>query len=212
MHSTVAVLVLVAVALGLAACDRGEPRPEEKVAEKTGAGGLPATSPAAPATGVYQFTVRRIDGTEESLAAYRGKVLLIVNVASRCGNTPQYAGLEALYKEHAGEGLVVLGFPANDFGHQEPGENAEIKTFCESRFGVTFPMFAKIHVKGPEIAPLYAYLTDKDSQGEFSGEVQWNFAKFLVGRDGKVVARFSPKTKPEDPALQKAVADALAKR
>lgn len=147
------------------------------------------------------------EGTETTLKAYAGKVVLVVNVASRCGNTPQYAGLEALYKKFGGEGLVVLGFPCNDFGGQEPGTNAEIKEFCTSKYNVTFPILDKVHVKGPEQTPLYAALTGPSAK--FPGDVKWNFGKFLIGRDGAVIARFEPGVKPEDPALVAAIEAAL---
>lgn len=150
---------------------------------------------------------KTMDGTETSLKAYAGKVVLIVNVASRCGNTPQYAGLENLNKKFAGEGLVVLGFPCNDFGGQEPGTNAEIKEFCTSKYAVTFPLMDKVHVKGPEQAPLYAALTGPSAK--FPGDVKWNFGKFLIGRDGAVIARFDPKLKPEDPQVVEAITAAL---
>lgn len=150
---------------------------------------------------------KTIDGAETSLKAFAGKVVLAVNVASRCGNTPQYAGLEALCKKFGPDGLVVVGFPSNDFGGQEPGTNGEIKEFCSSKYAVTFPLMDKIHVKGPEQAPLYAALTGP--QAKFPGNVKWNFGKFLIGRDGTVVARFEPETKPEDPALVAAITAAL---
>ena len=147
------------------------------------------------------------DGTETSLKAYAGKVVLVVNVASRCGNTPQYAGLENLYKKFGGEGLVIIGFPCNDFGGQEPGTNAEIKEFCSTKYDVTFPLMDKIHVKGAEQCPLYAALTGPSAK--FPGDVKWNFGKFLIGRDGLVLERFEPKVKPEDPKLLEAITNAL---
>jgi glutathione peroxidase len=158
---------------------------------------------------ILDIPVKDIDGKDTSLKAYTGKVLLIVNVASECGNTPQYAGLQALYEKNKDAGLVVLGFPCNDFGAQEPGSNAEIKTFCTSRYRVTFPMFDKLHVKGSEQHPLYAALTG--SSGAFPGDVTWNFGKFLIGRDGKPLRRFEPETEPEDAELVKAVQQALGK-
>jgi len=132
---------------------------------------------------------RTIDGKESSLKEYSGKVVMIVNVASRCGNTPQYSALEKLFRDHASEGLVILGFPCNDFGGQEPGSNEEIKAFCTSKYQVTFPILDKIHVKGPEQAPLYAALTGADAK--FPGDVKWNFGKFLIGRNGEVRLRAS---------------------
>ncbi|NLF31280.1 MAG: glutathione peroxidase [Planctomycetes bacterium] len=158
---------------------------------------------------VYRFSAESIDGKPVDLASYRGSVLLIVNVASRCGNTPQYADLQKIHDQYRQAGLVVLGFPANDFGLQEPGTNAEIRAFCQAQFGVTFPMFAKIHVKGPQQHPLYAWLTDPSIHPDTGGEIPWNFAKFLIGRDGRVVARFEPKTRPLDPQVVQAVQAAL---
>lgn len=142
---------------------------------------------------VYAFTVRTIDGEEKNLSDYKGKVLLFVNTASRCGFTPQYKNLEKLYEEYKDKGLVVLGFPANNFMNQEPGSNADIKTFCELKYKTTFPMFSKISVKGDDIDPLYAFLTN---QPGFTGPIGWNFNKILVGPDGKVVARFESKVDP----------------
>src|SRR3990172_10906074 len=147
---------------------------------------------------IYRFNVLTIDEEEVSLSTYKGKVLLIVNVASKCGYTPQYKGLQELHRNYMEKGLVVLGFPANDFGAQEPGTNAEIKAFCSTKYGVDFPMFAKISVKGQNMHPLYKFLTDKATNPDFAGEITWNFNKFLVDRNGKVVARFSSKDKPED--------------
>jgi len=148
-------------------------------------------------------------GKQSSLKAYQGKVILIVNVASKCGLTPQYEGLEALYQKHKDAGLVVLGFPCNDFGGQEPGTMAEIQTFCKTTYKVTFPLMAKLSVKGKEQHPLYAALTGP--QGAFPGDVTWNFGKFLIGRDGKPRARFEPKTKPDAPELTAAIQQALGK-
>jgi len=145
---------------------------------------------------VHDFTMTTIDGSERSLSDYAGKVLLIVNTASACGLTPQYEGLEALYK--ANPDLVVLGFPCNQFGAQEPGTEKEIALFCETQFAVTFPLFAKIEVNGSGTNPLYAYLKAETPGSEQGREIGWNFAKFLVGRDGKPIARFSPRTAPAD--------------
>ena len=147
---------------------------------------------------VYDFSATRLDGASQSLADYRGRVLLIVNTASACGFTPQYAGLEALYKKLEPRGLTVLGFPCNQFGAQEPGDETEIGAFCQKNYGVTFPMFAKIEVNGPGAHPLFQYL--KKQKGGILGTeaIKWNFTKFLVGRDGEVVARYAPQAKPED--------------
>lgn len=157
-------------------------------------------------TGIHQFTVKTIDGKARSLADYRGKTLLVVNTASKCGNTPQYKGLEALYDKYRARGFEVLAFPANNFMGQEPGTDAQIAEFCQLNYQVSFPLFSKISVNGKDIAPLYAWLT-KDSG--FPGDIGWNFAKFLVGPDGKVVARFDPRTQPEDPKLVAALEAAL---
>ena len=158
-------------------------------------------------TTVYDFTARAIDGAERSLSDYRGQPLLIVNVASRCGFTPQYAGLEALYRKHAGEGLVVLGFPCDQFGHQEPGDEAEIRAFCSTRYDVTFPMFAKIEVNGPEAHPLYQHLK-QTAKGLLGTEgIKWNFTKFLVDRNGSVVKRYAPTDTPE--SIEKDLAGVL---
>jgi glutathione peroxidase len=155
----------------------------------------------------HSFSVKTITGTDTSLEAYHGKVLLIVNVASQCGLTPQYAGLEKLHEELGPKGLAILGFPANEFGAQEPGTNADIKTFCETKFGVKFDMFEKVKVKGDGIHPLFAYLT-KDSP--FAGDIKWNFNKFLVGKDGTVIGRFEPTVAPDAPELRAAIEKALA--
>lgn len=160
-------------------------------------------------TNVYDFTMRDIDGKEVSLSTFKGKVLLIVNVASRCGFTGQYAGLEKLYNTCTNRGFVILGFPANNFLGQEPGTEAEIKNFCTLTYGVTFPMFAKISVKGKDIHPLYAFLTSKETDPKFSGAISWNFNKFLIGRNGAVVGRFGSRTTPDDKELVEAVEQAL---
>ena len=165
----------------------------------------------APKQGPLNFTVKTIDGKDSDLSQYLGKVVLIVNVASKCGNTPQYDGLEKMYAKYGDKGFVILGFPANNFGGQEPGTNEQIMEFCKSTYDVKFPMFSKISVKGADIAPLYTYLTSLDTQPATKGDITWNFEKFLVGRDGTVVARFNPKTKPEDPKVVTAVEAALAK-
>jgi glutathione peroxidase len=147
-------------------------------------------------------------GKDTSLAAYKGKVVLVVNVASKCGNTPQYAALEALYKKHKDEGFVILGFPCNDFGGQEPGTIEEIQTFCKSTYDVSFPLMAKLSVKGENQHELYKALTGEG--GAFPGDVKWNFGKFLIGKDGKPIARFEPKTLPDSTEVTSAVEKALA--
>jgi glutathione peroxidase len=154
-------------------------------------------------TSIYDFTARDIDGRERSLSEFRGKVLVIVNTASQCGFTYQYKGLEALHRDYAAKGVEVLGFPSNQFKNQEPGDAAEIKNFCSLTYDVTFPMFAKIDVKGPNAAPLYDYLTSQKRNFLGGKDVEWNFTKFLIDREGRVRARFSPLTKPE--ALKKRV-------
>lgn len=163
----------------------------------------------AEAVSIYDFQVQDIDGRPVSLQDYRGKVLLIVNVASRCGFTYQYEGLEALYKEYGARGLVVLGFPANDFLGQEPGSNEQIKEFCSLNYAVSFPLFAKIHVKGREAHPLYRFLTDKRTNPRFAGGITWNFNKFLIGRDGAVLDRFASKEEPGSERVRRAVEQAL---
>ena len=147
---------------------------------------------------VHDFTAKRLDGQEESLAAYRGKVLLIVNTASACGFTPQYAGLEALYEKLGPEGFAILGFPCNQFGAQEPGSESEIGTFCQKNHGVTFPMFAKIEVNGANAHPLYKYLKDAKPGLLGTEAIKWNFTKFLIGKDGEPLARYAPNTKPDE--------------
>ena len=152
--------------------------------------------------------LKDINGKAVSLKDYDGKVMLVVNVASHCGFTPQYAALESTYRKYREQGLVVLGFPCNDFGAQEPGSNEEIKKFCSVKYDVTFPMFDKLHVKGPEQHPLYAALTGKSSP--FPGDIKWNFGKFLIGKDGKILKRFDSAVKPDSPELVKAIETALA--
>jgi glutathione peroxidase len=161
------------------------------------------------ASSVYDFTLPSIDGINAPLAQYKGKVLLLVNVASKCGYTPQYAGLESLYEKYKDQGLVVIGFPANNFGAQEPGTNEEIKSFCTRTYHVSFPMYAKISVKGSDKAPLYQYLTEEASPAT-NGEIGWNFTKFVVDRTGRVIARFESKIKPEDSALTSVIEKALS--
>lgn len=159
------------------------------------------------ASTIYEFKMKDINGKEVDLAKFKGKVLLVVNVASYCGNTPQYAGLEKLFKTYGEKGFSVLGFPANEFGAQEPGTDSEIKEFCTSKYNVTFPMFSKIVVKGDAIHPLYQWLVEST---ENKKDIDWNFAKFVVGRDGKVIKRFAARVKPDDPDVVKTIEDALA--
>lgn len=156
------------------------------------------------ASNIHEFTLNSIDGKPAPLSAYSGKVVLLVNVASRCGFTPQYTGLEALYEKYKDRGLVILGFPANNFGFQEPGTNEEIKTFCSAKYNVTFPMYSKVSVKGSDITPLYKFLT-----GTKGGDVKWNFTKFLADKDGKVIGRFESAVTPDSPELVSAIEKAL---
>jgi len=166
-----------------------------------------ASLPAA--SSVYDFTLNSITGQPVALAQYKGRVAMFVNVASHCGFTPQYKGLESLYKKYESQGFVILGFPANNFMNQEPGTNAEIQTFCSRTYKVTFPMFAKISVKGGDQAPLYQFLTDKKTDPENAGDIGWNFTKFLVDRNGKIIARFDTRVDPESPEITKAIENAL---
>jgi len=158
---------------------------------------------------VYDFTLKNVGGKDVKLEQFRGQVVMLVNVASKCGYTPQYDGLQKIYEQYKDRGFVVLGFPANNFGAQEPGTNEEIKEFCRINYGVTFPIFSKISVKGEDIHPLYKYLTEKETDPEFAGEIKWNFNKFLIGKDGKIIARFDSKDKPEDPQVTAAIEQAL---
>lgn len=167
---------------------------------------MPENAPEKPV--VLEYTMNRLDGTEEDLGSHRGNVLLLVNVASRCGLTPQYTALEALHEKYNSRGFEVLGFPANDFMGQEPGTDEEIAEFCSSTYGVTFPMFSKISVKGDEIHPLYAELTGMPEP--IGGDVAWNFQKYLVDRDGTVVRMFGPRTTPDDPEVIEAVESLLS--
>lgn len=164
---------------------------------------------AGAANSLYEIPLKDINGKETSLKGYKGKTILVVNVASKCGLTPQYTALESVYRKYKDKGLVILGFPCNDFAGQEPGTNEEIKQFCSTKYDVTFPLFDKLHVKGPEQHPLYAALTGKGAL--FPGDVKWNFGKFLIGQDGKVLHRFEPQVKPDAPEVIAAIEDALAK-
>ena len=166
------------------------------------AGSVRAESP------LYTTPVKTLDGADASLAPYKGSVMLVVNVASKCGNTPQYAALEADYEKYKDRGLVVLGFPCNQFKEQEPGTAAQIKEFCTETYHVAFPMFDKVDVNGPGRNPIYNDLAGPGSP--FPGDIKWNFTKFLIGRDGKILARFEPKTKPDSPEVIAAIETALA--
>ncbi|HMC67401.1 MAG TPA: glutathione peroxidase [Gemmataceae bacterium] len=170
----------------------------EKVSEKV---------PAA-----LKFKMKTIDGKEADLSKYQNKVVLFVNVASQCGYTPQYKGLEALHEKYSRKGLVIIGVPANEFGAQEPGTNQEIAEFCSSQYGVKFPMLAKVVVKGEGQCPLYQHLTSKEKNPKFGGEIQWNFTKFLIGRNGEIAARFEPAVKPESKEMTRAIEAELDKK
>ena len=172
----------------------------------------PTTAPttqSAPA--VLSGVMKSLDGKDVDLSKYAGKVVLIVNTASKCGNTPQYKQLQQLHEKYAGQGLAILGFPANDFGKQEPGTDQQIAEFCTQNYGVTFDMFSKVTVKGPEKCELYRKLTDPQANPASPGEITWNFEKFLISRDGRIVARFTPKTKPDAADVIKAIEAELAK-
>ena len=163
----------------------------------------------ARAASIYDFTMNSIDGQPVSLESYKGKVVLLVNVASKCGFTPQYAALEAVYEKYKDRGLVIVGIPANNFAQQEPGTNAEIKTFCTRKYNVSFPMMSKVSVKGDDQTPLYKFLTDNSTDPQFAGDIKWNFTKFLFDRDGKPVARFEPPVTPDSPQVAAAIEAAL---
>jgi glutathione peroxidase len=159
---------------------------------------------------IHGFDQKTIDGTQKSLGDYKGKVLLVVNVASRCGLTPHYAGMQSVYDQYKGKGFEVLGFPCNQFAGQEPGSDADVKSFCETKFGVTFPMFSKLDVNGAGRAPLYAWLTSQATKPDGPGDIAWNFAKFVIGKDGRVRARFNPRIEATAPEVRSAIESALA--
>lgn len=170
-------------------------------------------SPAEPPKerSMYEFTLKDIDGNDVKLEKYKGQVVMLVNVASKCGLTPQYEALQTIYEKYKDRGFVVLGFPANNFMGQEPGTEKEIKEFCQLKYDVSFPMFSKISVKGADQHPLYTFLTHKETNPGFEGEISWNFEKFLADKNGKTVARFSPTTIPDDPEILKAIEAELVK-
>jgi glutathione peroxidase len=202
------------LALGIAGCGNSSYStsvPEATAAELSGPaaqamGGRTVATTQAPR--VYEFTLKDIDGKPVPLEQFKGKVLLLVNTASLCGNTPQYGGLQTLYEQYKDKGLEILAFPANNFGEQEPGNNEEIKSFCYTKYALTFPIFSKISVKGADQHPLYRYLTE---QSPFPGEVEWNFQKYLVDRRGNVIARYHHRTKPLSDEIVNGVTQALAK-
>jgi glutathione peroxidase len=192
-------IVCALLAAVLAACAPAARAEEKKEGEKK----VPA---------VLNFKMKGLDGKEIDLSKYQGKVVLIVNVASECGYTPQYEGLEKLYETYGKDGLVVVGVPANEFGKQEPGTDAEIARFCKDTYNVKFPMTSKVVVKGEGITPLYQHLTSRDTNPKFGGEIKWNFTKFVVGRNGEIVARFEPKVEPTSDEVVKAVEAELKKK
>ena len=200
------VIVLALGALGLTAA-RLVAAMRDVVKEPTT---MPAARDADKSASPLDFNVKDIDGNEKKLSDYRGKVVMIVNVASQCGFTKQYTALEQLYKKYADRGFVILGFPANNFGSQEPGTNEQIKQFCSSKFDVTFPMMSKISVKGDDKAPLYKFLTEKVSAGDFAGEISWNFNKFIIDRNGNIIARYASPTAPMDATVTSEIEKALA--
>ena len=169
----------------------------------------PSPTAAPKERSMYEFTMKDIDGNDVKLEEYKGKTALVVNVASKCGLTPQYEGLQELYDKYKDRGFVILGFPANNFMGQEPGTEQEIKDFCSLTYDVTFPMFSKISVKGGDQHPLYTYLTHKETNPGFEGDITWNFEKFLIDRNGRTVARFAPKTTPDDPEVVSAIEKTL---
>ena len=166
---------------------------------------------AKPVPPVLNFTMKSLSGQDVNLATYQGKVILLVNTASKCGHTPQYKDLEALYRKYQDKGLVILGFPSNDFGKQEPGTDKEIAEFCRANYGVTFDMFSKVVVKGPEKVPLFQYLTDKQTDPKFPGEIKWNFEKFLIDRSGQIAGRYLSAVNPMGEEIVGAVEAELAK-
>jgi len=207
MQNKIAVFVVIFAVITAAGCWVKNVFAQNVVREPTAVATHGSTTqPASP----LDFVVKDIDGNDARLSDYRGKVVMIVNVASKCGFTPQYTGLEKLYKDYADKGFVILGFPANNFGHQEPGTDSDIKTFCTSKYEVTFPMMSKISVKGDDKAPLYKFLTEAPTAGDFKGEIAWNFTKFVVDRNGNVIARFASATKPDDEKLVGVVEKAIA--
>jgi glutathione peroxidase len=170
---------------------------------------LTSIATASTATQIYHYKLKTIDGAPTTLAPYHGKVLLLVNVASSCGFTPQYAALESVYEKYKDRGLVIVGIPANNFANQESGTEAEIKKFCDRKYHVTFPMMSKVSVKGDDQTPLYRYLTSKTDDPKFGGDIQWNFTKFLIARNGTPIRRFEPAVTPDSPQVTAAIEAAL---
>lgn len=196
-------IAVAAVGAGLGLSSLTDARAQD---EPAGEEAEPGETPAA-----LGFTMKSLAGEDVDLSQYHGKVVLMVNTASKCGLTPQYAQLQALHEQHAEAGLAVLGFPANNFGRQEPGTDEEIGDFCEQNYGVSFDMFSKVSVKGEDICPLYAFLTGEQTNPQFPGPIRWNFEKFLISREGQVVARFSPRTRPDAEEVIAAIQAELAK-
>lgn len=196
MHQSLGLLVVCLVGAVLAAPSVGQEKGDKKVPE------------------VLNFKMKGLDGKDVNLADFQGKVVLFVNVASACGNTPQYKQLQGLHEKYGEKGLVVVGVPANDFGKQEPGSDKQIADFCKKEYGVTFVMLSKVPtvLAGKDQAPLYKHLTEKDTDPKFAGAVKWNFAKFLVGRNGEIVGRFEPGEKPDSPKMVKAIETELEKK
>ncbi len=196
MKISIAMMIGILVLAGIAPCVRA----------------ADADPSASPAANVLNFTMKDIDGKDVDLSKFKGSVIMMVNVASRCGNTPQYTALEKLYKTYKEKGFVILAFPANNFHAQEPGTNAEIKEFCTEKYNVTFPIFSKISVKGDDTAPLYKVLTSFKSEAIKPGDITWNFEKFIIARDGTIADRFTPRTKPDDAKVTAAIETELAKK
>jgi glutathione peroxidase len=201
-QSLVGLFIGMSSIIGMGSSDLFEPSPAQAIEKGT-------ILMAAQTPMVYDFTLNDIEGKPVSLSQFRGKVLLLINTASFCGNTPQYTDLEKMYEQYREKGFEILAFPANNFGQQEPGTNAEIKTFCYTKYSLSFPLFSKISVKGDDKHPLYRYLTE---QSPFPGEVEWNFQKYLVDRSGKIVARYPHRTKPLVPEIVQDIERVLAAR
>lgn len=193
--STLVLVIISIFLISITACSGGD--------------AVATTTPLAEKS-IYEFTIKDINGNDVKMDQYRGKVLLVVNVASQCGYTPQYAGLQNIYTKYKDQGFYVLGFPANNFGAQEPGSNQEIKEFCSTKFKVNFPMFAKISVNGADKHPFYRFLTEKSTNPDFAGDIKWNFNKFLIGKDGKVLARYDSGSEPESVEVTGAIEKALS--
>lgn len=210
--SVIAVLAVAGLMIGLSALPHrafADDAKTDALAKKKDAKRKAVPAKDTKKMPALQFKMKDIDGKDQNLAQYHGNVILVVNVASECGLTPQYKGLQELYDTYKDQGFVVLGFPANEFGRQEPGSDSVIKDFCTKNFKVTFPMFSKVVVKGEGICPLFSYLTSKEAGHEFGGEIAWNFNKFLIDREGRVIGRFEPRTAPNAEPLVEAVTKAL---